>query len=188
VVLPSLLVRNNRNPVARNLQYLCISMKQKEHLPIFGIGPVYVGTIAIIAIIGIILSKKGYLDSGLILALKTPMLIIGILVALLGVFIWGYAFLRSKIDDGILHNHLVTDGIYAWMRNPLYTGWMFIIIGVALCFGNLWLLVLPFIFWALMAIMLKPTEEKWLRNLYGTEYDAYCKRVNRTWPWFPKQY
>jgi len=99
-------------------------MKQKEHLPIFGIGPVYVGTIAIIAIIGIILSKKGYLDSGHILAL---------------------------------------------------------------CFGNLWLLVLPFIFWALMAIMLKPTEEKWLRNLYGTEYDAYCKRVNRTWPWFPKK-
>ena len=130
-------------------------MKQKEHLPIFGIGPVYVGTIAIIAIIGIILSKKGYLDSGLIPELKIPMLIIGIVVALLGVFIWGYAFRRSKIDDGILHNHLVTDG---------------------------------FIFWALMAIMLKPTEEKWLRNLYGTEYDAYCKRVNRTWPWFPKQY
>ena len=38
-----------------------------------------------------------------------------------------------------------------------------------------------------MAIMLKPTEEKWLRNLYGTEYDAYSKRVNRTWPWFPKK-
>ena len=91
-------------------------MKQKEHLPIFGIGPVYVGTIAIIAIIGIILSKKGYLDSGLIPELKIPMLIIGIVVALLGVFIWGYAFLRSKIDDGILHNHLVTDGIYAWIH------------------------------------------------------------------------
>lgn len=86
------------------------------------------------------------------------MLIIGILVALLGFFIWGYAFFRSRIDDGILHNHLVTDGIYAWMRNPLYTGWMFVIMGVALCFGN----------------------------LYGAEYDAYCKRVNRTWPWFPK--
>ncbi len=37
------------------------------------------------------------------------------------------------------------------------------------------------------AIKLKPSEEKWLRNLYGTEYDAYCKRVNRTWPWFPKK-
>lgn len=162
-------------------------MKQKEHLPIFGIGPVYVGTIAVIAIIGIILSKKGNLDSGLIPELRIPLLIIGIVVALLGVFIWGDALLRSKIDDGILHNHLVTDGIYAWMRNPLYTGWMFIIIGVALCFGNLWLLALPFIFWALMAIMLKPTEEKWLHDLYGAEYDAYCMRVNRTWPWFPKK-
>ena len=50
--------------------------------------------------------------------------------------------------------------------------------------GNLWLLVLPFIFWGLMAFMMKRTEEKWLHNLYGAEYDAYCKRVNRAWPWF----
>ena len=167
--------------------YICNHMKQKKHLPIFGIGPVYICAIASIATIGILLSKKGYLDSGLIPSLKTPMLIIGILLALLGLFIWGYALFKSRIDDGILHNHLVTDGIYAWMRNPLYTGWMFVIIGIALCFGNLWLLVLPFIFWALMAIMLRPTEEKWLRNLYGSEYDAYCQRVNRTWPWFPKR-
>ena len=41
-------------------------MKQKEHLPIFGIGPVYIGTIAALAAFGIFLSKKGYLDSGLI--------------------------------------------------------------------------------------------------------------------------
>ncbi len=123
-------------------------MKQKEHLPIFGIGPVYIGTIAGLAAFGIFLSRKGYLDSGLIPALKTPMLIIGLLLALLGLFIWGYAIFRSRIDDGILHNHLVTDGIYVWMRNPLYTGWMFVIIGIVLCFGNLWLLVLPFIFWA----------------------------------------
>ena len=53
--------------------------------------------------------------------------------------------------------------------------------------GNLWLLVLPFIFWGLMAFMMKRTEEKWLHNLYGAEYDAYCKRVNRTWPWFPRK-
>ncbi len=161
-------------------------MKQKEHLPIFGIGPVYIGTIAALAAFGIFLSRKGYLDSGLIPALKTPMLIIGLLLALLGLFIWGYAIFRSRIDDGILHNHLVTDGIYAWMRNPLYTSWMFVIIGIVLCFGNLWLLVLPFIFWALMGMMLRPTEEKWLHELHGAEYDAYCQRVNRTWPWFPK--
>jgi hypothetical protein len=51
-----------------------------------------------------ILSAKGYLDSGIIPALRTPMLIIGILVILLGVFIWGYAFFFDKIDDTIKNN------------------------------------------------------------------------------------
>ena len=35
--------------------------------------------------------------------------------------------------------------------------------------------------------MMKLTEEKWLSDLYGAEYDTYCKRVNRTWPWFPEK-
>ena len=161
-------------------------MKQKEHLPFFGIGPYYVGAIAIIAALGMILSRKGFLDSGLIPVLKTPMLILGILVALLGAFIWGCAFFFDRIDEAIKNNRLYTDGIYAWMRNPLYTGWMFIVIGVTMFAGNLWLLVLPFIFWALMTIMIKLTEEKWLHDRFGAEYDAYRQRVNRTWPWFPK--
>ena len=162
-------------------------MKQKEHLPFFGIGPYYVGAIALLTLAGMILSAKGCLDSGLIPTLKTPMLVIGIIVILLGAFIWGYAFFFDKIDEAIKNNRLYTKGIYAWMRNPLYTGWMFICIGVSLFAGNLWLLILPFIFWALMAVMMRLTEEKWLHNLYGAEYDAYCKRVNRTWPWFPSK-
>ena len=28
-------------------------------------------------------------------------------------------------------------------------------------------------------------EEKWLRDMYGKEYEDYCKRVNRCWPWLP---
>ena len=49
------------------------------------------------------------------------------------------------------------------------------------------LMLLPFVFWWLMGFMMRHTEEKWLRRLYGAEYDAYCRRVNRTWPWFPKK-
>lgn len=162
-------------------------MKHKDHLPFFGIGPYYVGIIAILTAAGMILSAKGCLDSGIIPALKTPMFVIGSLVILLGVFIWGYAFFFDKIDDAIKNNRLYTEGIYAWVRNPLYVGWMFICIGVSLFAGNLWLLVLPFLFWWLMAFIMKRTEEKWLHDRYGVEYDAYCKRVNRTWPWFPKR-
>ena len=57
-------------------------MKQKDHLPFFGIGPYYVGAIALLTLAGMILSAKGCLDSGLIPTLKTPMLVIGIIVIL----------------------------------------------------------------------------------------------------------
>ena len=161
-------------------------MKQKEHLPFFGIGPYYVAIIVLLTVGGMVLSARGCLDSGIVPALKAPMLVLGILAILLGAFIWGYAFFFDRIDDAIKNNRLYTGGIYAWVRNPLYTGWMFICIGVSLFAGNLWLLVLPFIFWALMALMMSLTEEKWLRERYGAEYDVYRKRVNRTWPWFPR--
>lgn len=162
-------------------------MKQRDHLPFFGIGPYYVAIIAILTALGMILSARGFLPGGIIPALKTPMLVLGILAILLGAFIWGYAFFFDKIDDAIKNNRLCTDGIYAWVRNPLYVGWMFICIGASLFAGNLWLLVLPFIFWGLMALVMSLTEEKWLRDLYGAEYEAYRKRVNRTWPWFPRK-
>ena len=38
-----------------------------------------------------------------------------------------------------------------------------------------------------MAIVLRNTEEKWLYDLYGKEYDEYKKRVNRCFPWIPKR-
>ena len=162
-------------------------MTEKKHLPFFGVGPYYVGTIAAITVLAMTLSAKGYLPGGSVPALKTPMTVAGILLALVGAFIWGYAFFFDKIDESIKNNRLYTGGIYAWVRNPLYVGWMFVCIGVSLFAANLWLLVLPLVFWALMAVIMRHSEEKWLRQLYGKEYDAYCRRVNRTWPWFPKK-
>ena len=51
---------------------------------------------------------------------------------------------------------------------------------------DLFFLILPFAYWLFLTILLKNTEEKWLRELYGKEYEEYCRRVNRCWPWFPK--
>ena len=36
-----------------------------------------------------------------------------------------------------------------------------------------------------MKLIMKAAEEKWLRDLYGREYEDYCKRVNRCRPWLP---
>ena len=53
--------------------------------------------------------------------------------------------------------------------------------------ANLWLLVLPILYWFYMTILLKLTEEKSLKEAFGQEYIEYCARVNRVLPWFPKK-
>ncbi|MBQ8996005.1 MAG: isoprenylcysteine carboxylmethyltransferase family protein, partial [Oscillospiraceae bacterium] len=76
-------------------------------------------------------------------------------------------------------------GAYAWVRNPIYSAFMILCTGVILILGNLYFLILPLIFWIFMTILMKHTEEVWLKDLYGKEYEDYCKRVNRCWPWLP---
>ena len=164
-----------------------VMRKDSGHLPFFGIGPLYVALVCGLTAAGVWASSSGLLESGIVPSLKVPMRVAGVLVIVAGLFIWLCALLGSRIDDGIRNNRLVTDGIYAWCRNPLYTGWMFMAIGVAMLWYNLWLMLLPLVFWWLMGFMMRRTEEKWLRRLYGAEYDAYCRRVNRVWPWFPKR-
>ncbi|WP_341349316.1 methyltransferase family protein [Pseudoramibacter alactolyticus] len=106
---------------------------------------------------------------------------------ILGVFIWIQAVVVSRVDDHIKKNYLTTTGIYAWVRHPIYAAFMILCTGVLLMVGNAWFLILPFVYWLFMTVLMKNTEEKWLRRLYGQEYEVYCERVNRCWPWPPKK-
>lgn len=52
---------------------------------------------------------------------------------------------------------------------------------------NIILFVLPVVYYVYMTVFLIKTEEKWLSELYGQEYEEYCKNVNRCIPWTPKR-
>lgn len=163
---------------------------QKEHLPIYGVGPFYgVGIIAA-TVIGIVLSLTGVIKSGGIenAGFIAGFLVIGLVIFLLGFFIWKAAALgRKSIDKYIESNTLCTDGVYSIVRNPCYSGIMLMCMGSLFMAHNLWLLILPVVYWLAMTILMKCTEEKWLLDLYGQEYALYCKRVNRCIPWFAKK-
>ena len=88
----------------------------------------------------------------------------------------------SRIDSKIKTNTLATDGIYAHVRNPIYSAFLFACSGAVLLTCNLYLLILPPVYWLYLTIFIKLTEEKWLLNLYGKEFEDYCKRVNRCIP------
>ena len=163
---------------------------EKEHLPIYGVGPFYgVGIIAA-TVIGIVLSVTGVIKSGRIenTGLIVGFIVMGLVILLLGFFIWKAAALGSKsIDKYIELNTLCTTGVYSIVRNPCYSGIMLMCTGLLFMVHNLWLLILPVVYWLAMTILMKCSEEKWLKDLYGQEYVEYCKTVNRCIPWFPKK-
>ena len=160
-------------------------MKKQDHLPVYGVGPIYVYVIAVLTLAAVLLRNTAVFSSGKLYAIHTLLMILGIIMILAGIALWIYAVPISKIDDGIKENRLVTTGAYALVRNPIYSAAMIVCTGVILIVSNAWFFVLPFIYWLFMTVLMKATEEKWLRDLYGKQYDDYCKRVNRCWPWIP---
>lgn len=159
-------------------------MNKKEHLPLMGVGPIYVIIISGCTLVAILLSVNGVLPGLSFKSLRIPFLILGIVLILLGLYMWGSANFRSKLDANIRSNTLITTGVYAHVRNPIYSAFMLMCTGALLIANNGWLLLLPLLYWGFMTLLMKNTEEKWLYNLHGEPYREYCKRVNRCIPWF----
>ncbi|MCQ4348859.1 isoprenylcysteine carboxylmethyltransferase family protein [Pseudomonas stutzeri] len=74
---------------------------------------------------------------------------------------------------------LVTSGVFALSRNPIYLGDALILAALALGLGN-WLnfLLLPAFVGLIGRFQIAP-EERALQRLFGDEYRAYCARVRR---------
>ena len=161
-------------------------MKTK-HLPILGVGPMYVITIILMTVISIILSTTRMIPIITFTNIRWIFVLSGVLCFIIGVTLWLKAVIIDRLDAHIIKNELVTTGVYAYVRNPVYSAFMFVCTGVLLIYGNLVLLVLPIIYWGFMTVLMKLTEEKWLENLYGKEYVQYRQRVNRCIPWKGKE-
>jgi protein-S-isoprenylcysteine O-methyltransferase Ste14 len=80
--------------------------------------------------------------------------------------------------------HLVTDGPFGWMRNPLYLGnglcWM----GFAVITGVKWLVPAGLIAFAIEYSFIVSYEEGVLESLFGQTYLTYKARTPR---WLPKR-
>ena len=162
-------------------------IKEGQKLPMFGVGPYLIAGMGLLTAIGMLLSKN-VLKSGILDGFWTILFrVIGGILIILGVAVWYIGSLKSDMDASITDNRLQTGGIYAWVRNPMYIGMWGIMSGISFMSHNVWLLVIQLINWGIMTVVLMSTEEKWLANLYGKEYDEYKSRVNRCIPWIPRK-
>jgi len=114
-------------------------------------------------------------------------IILGLFITVLGQAIRaatiGLAYIiRGGKNKKVYAEELVTTGIFAHCRNPLYVGNILMLAGVGILSNSLLYVVImiPFFLFVYQAIVL--AEENFLRNKFGEQFNNYCARVNR---WFP---
>ena len=108
---------------------------------------------------------------------------IGVLFCLAGIalMLWSLVSFGKSFRVGIDTEHpdtLITTGIFAFSRNPIYTAFGLVLLGQFLIFSNWILLIyLGAAIWLFHRQVLR--EEEYLKQHYGKEYADYCGSVRR---------
>jgi protein-S-isoprenylcysteine O-methyltransferase Ste14 len=95
----------------------------------------------------------------------------------------GLAYIkRGGLNKQVYANRLVTEGLFAHCRNPLYVGNLLLLLALLVIVGNPWAYAVGGGFFVFAYIAIVAAEEKYLRGKFGADYEDYCRRVNR---WIP---
>jgi protein-S-isoprenylcysteine O-methyltransferase Ste14 len=81
---------------------------------------------------------------------------------------------------------LVVNGLYRYVRNPMYLGVLLIILGQAIVYGSRTVFAYMLGVWAFFSLFILFYEEPELRRLFGPQYEGYCRQVRRWIPGRPK--
>jgi protein-S-isoprenylcysteine O-methyltransferase Ste14 len=115
-------------------------------------------------------------------------LVIGAVLAAAGLAV-GFAGFRVFGRAGTNANpwlpavHLATDGIFQWVRNPMYVGFALLVAGVGIALASTWTLVLmiPAALVIHYGVVLR--EERYLEAKFGDAYRRYKQAAPRYgWP------
>jgi len=75
--------------------------------------------------------------------------------------------------------NLVTSGVYRFSRNPMYVGFVFILLGWGIWLSSLWALLCVAGFIAYLTLFQIIPEERALTQLFGEDYIQYKNKVKR---------
>ncbi len=105
---------------------------------------------------------------------------LGIVLLAIGVPMWLIA--AVSVMRAYNRDRLVTSGVYALVRNPMYSAWILLNLpGIALLFRSWPLLVAPLVPYAVFKSLIH-REEEYLEQRYGSAYMEYRRRVNELIP------
>jgi protein-S-isoprenylcysteine O-methyltransferase Ste14 len=121
-------------------------------------------------------SRQELFQAGIVAWAGVLFCLAGLSLFFLSLVSFGQSF-RVGIDQDH-SDKLVTTGIFALSRNPIYVAFGFVLLGQFLVFSN-WILLVYMVaaIWLFHRQVLR--EEKYLTSHYGQQYSEYCDRVRR---------
>jgi len=96
----------------------------------------------------------------------------GLIVAL-----WARTILGTNWSSNVVlkeQHELIERGPYRFVRNPMYIGTILALVGAALFYGSLSILIYAGVFFVATNLFVVLYEEWTLRRTFGSDYEAYC--------------
>ncbi|MGH9612854.1 MAG: methyltransferase family protein [Bryobacteraceae bacterium] len=121
-------------------------------------------------------SGQEFFQSGIASWTGVVLCLAGLALLFLSLVSFGKSF-RVGIDPD-QPGKLVTAGVFAFSRNPIYVAFGSVLLGEFLLFSN-WILLVytAAAVWLFHRQVLR--EEEYMRSYYGAQYSSYCDRVRR---------
>lgn len=76
-------------------------------------------------------------------------------------------------------SNIISSGIFRFTRNPIYLGFLFMVIGFPLNYGSIWGIIAAPFFVTTMNRLVIEKEEAYLEKKFGEQYTSYKSRVKR---------
>ena len=112
-----------------------------------------------------------------------PVNLLGILISLSGFALMGKSrdlFQKHQTTLSIERSSvLIQDGVFSKTRNPMYIGMFLLLLGIGICFRNLFSILIPFIFLVLIHFVFVLKEERLMFDEFGQAYLDYKAKVKR---------
>jgi protein-S-isoprenylcysteine O-methyltransferase Ste14 len=121
-------------------------------------------------------SKQEFFHSGAASWLGVLLCLVGLTLLFLSLVSFGRSF-RVGIDSD-RPDELITTGLFAFSRNPIYVAFAFVLLGEFLVFSN-WVLLVYLVVAIGLFHRQVLREEEFLKKQYGRQYSEYSDRVKR---------
>ena len=131
----------------------------------------------IMVVLDLMLGGRPVFAGGLLLAAGILLILTGIGLILSGAD--RFAKHDTNINTFWKPDHLVTDGIFRYSRNPMYLGFATVLTGAAMTLGSWEGLILAAGFVIIADRWYVGFEEALMRETFGEAYTAYCRRTRR---------